>query len=150
MAQATSYRHDKVVVYLGNDATPTVYTAPCGFTDKAVRFEKEMATTPIPDCADLSKSDWNEHDPVSRGIAISGQGVLAEEMLEDWLDAWHSDDPVPAKIDFIGESDIITYTGLIHITTLSVDAAKTEGRARISVELASHGAMAKTKEAVPE
>jgi len=141
MAQATSFKHDKVVVLLGNDADPIVYTAPCGFTEKSLSFEKEQATTAIPDCTDVGAADWEEHDPIARRVTISGNGVLAEESLATWIAAWESDEPVPAKAQLIGATNTITLTGLWLVNTLTIEGNKAAGRARISVEMASHGAV---------
>lgn len=141
MAQATSFKHSDIVVMLGNDASPIVYTAPCAFTEKSLNMEKEMATTGIPDCTDVGAADWEEHDPIARRIGISGSGILAAESEPVWRAAWESDAPVPVKVVLTGPVNTITWTGLFHVTTMSMEANKADGRARYNIEMASHGAI---------
>src|SRR5690606_26138271 len=58
MAQATTIKGGKVRVKIGNNATPIVYTAPCGFTQRSITLTKNLNEVSIPDCENPDKVDW--------------------------------------------------------------------------------------------
>lgn len=140
MAQATTTKGGKVRVLLGNDANPIVYAAPCGFTSKSLTFNKGLEETQVPDCDDPDKVDWIGRDAVSLSMSVSGEGVLAAESVETWLDAWESIDSVPAKIEVEFQAKTITWTGLLHVESFSAEAPNGR-RVTSSVSLQSDGEM---------
>jgi hypothetical protein len=82
MAQATTIRGGKIRVLLGNSATPIVYSAPCGFTQRSVSIDKALEEQAIPDCNDPDKVDWIGRDASSLSMSVSGEGVLAAESVD--------------------------------------------------------------------
>lgn len=143
MAQATTTRGGKVRVLLGDDATPIVYSAPCGFTSKSVTFTKGLEEVMIPDCNDPDKVDWIGRDAMSLSIGVNGDGVLAAESVDTWLDAWHDVESVPAKIEIEFPAKTITYTGRMHVETFSFEAPNSR-RVTSSVAMQSDGEMVRT------
>jgi len=140
MAQPTTIRGGKVRVLLGNDATPIVYASPCGFSQRNVTISKGLEEVNIPDCTDPDKVNWLGRDAVSLSMSIGGEGVLAEESVETWLDAVESVESVPAKVEWQFPTKTITWTGKVHVETL--EAGAQDGRRVTSnVSIQSDGEM---------
>lgn len=141
MAQATTIKGGSGVrVYLGNDADPIEYIAPCGLTEKSLTLTKNTNDVTIPDCDDPDKVDWVGRDTASLSMEISGNGVLAEESVETWLDAWDSINPVPAKVELIFPAKTITWTGMVHVGSVEIGGSNGT-RATANVQIVSDGEM---------
>lgn len=140
MAQATTIKGGKVLVKLGDNASPIVYTAPCGFTSRSVAFNKGLQEVNIPDCADPDSVDWLGRDATSLSMTVSGEGVLAEESVEDWLDAWEDVDSVPVKVEWVFPAKTITWTGRMHVESFETTAANGQ-RVTATVSMQSDGEM---------
>lgn len=138
MARPTTARFGKFSVKLGNDATPTVYTAPCGFTSKSLTLTKELQEVNIPDCDDPDAVAWVGRDASSLSASVSGEGVLASEAVDTWLDAQESVDSVPVKVELEFPAKSIAWTGNMHVANLTLGAEQ-GGRVTISAELQSDG-----------
>lgn len=143
MAQATTIKGGKVRVLLGSGSGPIVYAAPCGFTQRSITLTKALEEINIPDCEDPDKVDWIGRDATSLSMAISGEGVLASESVDTWLEAFESVDSIPVKVEWEFPAKTITYTGLMHVESLEVGAPRT-GRATLNVSMQSDGEMART------
>ncbi|MGU3577096.1 phage tail tube protein [Brucellaceae bacterium C25G] len=140
MAQATTIKGGKIKVLIGNSATPIVYTSPCGFTQRSITLNKGLEEVNIPDCEDPDKVDWVGRDATSLSMSISGEGVLASESVDTWLDAFESIDSVPVKVEWEFPAKTITWTGNMHIESMEVGANNGQ-RATNNVSLQSDGEM---------
>ncbi|UGX87122.1 phage tail tube protein [Phyllobacterium meliloti] len=140
MAQPTTIKGGKVRVFIGNNATPIVYTAPCGFTSKSITLSKGLEEVRLPDCANPDKVDWLGRDATSLSMAISGEGVLTAESVDTWLSAFESVDSVNAKVEWEFPAKLITWTGKMHVETIEVGAPNGQ-RATQTVSLQSDGEM---------
>lgn len=140
IAQATTIKGGKVRVKIGNDASPIVYTAPCGFTQKSISLSKNLNEVSIPDCEDPDKVDWVGRDAASLSMSISGEGVLASESIETWLEAWESIDSVPVQVELVFPATTYTYTGNMHVESLEIGGNNGE-RATNNVSMQSDGEM---------
>lgn len=144
MAAATTTKGGKVRVLLGTPgATPSdpiVYAALCGFTSKSLTLTKGLEEVNVPDCIDPDKVDWVGRDATSLSMSVSGEGVLAQESVEAWLDAWESIDSTPAKVEIEFPAKTITWTGFLHIESFSAEAPNGR-RVTSSVSLQSDGEM---------
>lgn len=140
MAQATTIKGGKIRVLLGNDATPTAYASPCGFTQRSITLNKGLEEINVPDCEDPDKVDWVGRDATSLSMTISGEGVLAAESVDTWLEAFDSIDSVPVKVEWEFPAKTITWTGLMHIESMEVGANNGQ-RATNNVTLQSDGEM---------
>lgn len=141
MAQPTTIRGGKVRVLL--ETTPAVYAAPCGFTQKSVTLSKSLEDVVIPDCDDPDAVDWVGRDATSLSMSVTGEGVLASESIDAWLDAWHDVNSVNAKIEIEFPARTITYTGKVHLESLEVGASNGQ-RATLNVNMQSDGEMVRT------
>ncbi len=138
MAQATTARFGKFRVLLGNAADPIVYSAPCGFTSKSLTLTKNLSDVNIPDCDDPDAVAWVGRDATSLSASISGEGVLASESVETWLDAWEDDESIPVKVEVEFAAKTITWTGYMHVATFTTGAEQ-GGRATANVDMQSDG-----------
>ena len=143
MTAATTIKGGKLRVLLDLAGTNT-FTAPCGFSSKSLTFNKGLEEVSVPDCDDPDKVDWIGRDAVSLSISISGEGVLAVESGETWLDAWESVESVPAKIEIEFPATTITYTGRMHVESLEMGAPNGR-RVTLNVSMQSDGEMVRTE-----
>lgn len=140
MAEPTTIRGGMVRVLLGNTATPIVYAAPCGFTQRNVTINKGLEEVNIPDCDNPDEVNWLGRDATSLSMSIGGEGMLAEESVETWLDAAENVESVPVKVEWEFPTKTITWTGKAHVETF--EAGAQDGR-RVTgnVSLQSDGKM---------
>ncbi|MCI9865812.1 hypothetical protein RHIZ_07650 [Rhizobium skierniewicense] len=149
MAQATTIKGGKIRVLLGNSATPIVYGAPCGFTQRSITLTKGLEEVNVPDCDDPDKVDWVGRDATSLSMGISGEGVLSSESVDIWLEGFESIDSIPIKVEWEFPAKTITWTGYAHIESMEVGANNGQ-RATNNVSLQSDGEMVRvTTPAVP-
>jgi hypothetical protein len=140
MAQATTIKGGKFRVLIGDDAEPIVYAAPCGFTQRAITLSKGLQEVQVPDCEDPDQVDWMGRDATSLSMSVSGEGVLAAESVETWLDAFDDIDSVPVKIEWEFPAKTVTWTGNMHIESLESGATNGQ-RATLNVSMQSDGEM---------
>lgn len=140
MAEPTTIRGGMVRVLLGNRATPIVYAAPCGFSQRSVTINKGLEEVNIPDCDNPDEVNWLGRDATSLSMSVSGEGLLAEESVETWLDAAEDVESVPLKVEWEFPTKTITWTGKAHVETF--EAGAQDGR-RVTgnVSLQSDGKM---------
>ncbi len=143
MAPPITARFGKFRVLLGNSATPTVYSAPCGFTSKSLTLGKSLSEVSIPDCDDPDKPITIGRDVESTTASVSGEGVLAASAVDKWLAAYKSTESVPVKIEIEFSTGTLTFTGKMHVESLEMGAEQ-GGRVTISVSLQSDGELVDT------
>lgn len=146
MAPPSRIKGGKVRVLIGNDAEPIVYTALCGFTSKSLTMSKGLEEVNLGDCDEPDAVNWLGRDAVSLSMSISGEGVLAAESVEAWLDAWEDVESVPVKVELEFPTTTYTYTGRMHVESLEVGAP--DGRTVTNnVSMQSDGKMTRTSAA---
>ena len=138
MAQPTTARFGKFRVKLGNDNSPNEYVAPCGFTSKSLTLTKNLTEVNLPDCDDPDAVAWVGRDAASLSAAVNGEGVLAAESVEVWLNAMESVESVPVLIEIEFPSKTIEWEGRMHIATFTPSADQ-GGRVTVTVEMQSDG-----------
>jgi len=131
----------KVMVFLGNNADPIVYTAPCGFLSRSVSFSRNLNETRIPDCDDPDAPDWVVRDVTSLSMSISGEGVLAESNIEVWMNAFNTAEPAKVKVECIFKNKKVTYTGEMQLENFEINAPNGE-TVSVTVSMQSSGEMA--------
>lgn len=148
MAKPTTILGGKFRVLIGDDSEPIEYAAPCGFTSRSLTLNKGLEEVSIPDCDDPDAIDWVGRDATSLSMSVTGEGVLAAESSETWLDAWHSVDSVPVKIEIQFPAKTITYTGRMHIESLELGAPNGR-RVTNNVSMQSDGEMVRVTTPAP-
>lgn len=141
----TTTRGGKIRVMLGDDSSPQVFSAPCGLSQRSITLSKGLNEVQIPDCDNPDEVTWTGRDASSLSISISGEGVLASESIETWVEAWEDVESVDVRVEV--EFPVTTYiwTGKMHVETLEIGANNGE-RATISVSMQSDGEMVRTSE----
>jgi predicted secreted protein len=138
MARPTTLRGSKLLLKLGDGASPETFVAPCALTTKS--FNRSAATNEfnVADCDDPDAPIWTERVKSALSSSISGSGTLAKESLdlyEDWFAAVDSRN-VQVTIDFtVGPR---TYTGAYHMSTLNITGEQ-DGLIQVEIELQSDG-----------
>ena len=145
MAAPTTARFGKFRVLLGNGDSPLTYTAPCGFTSKSLTLTKNLQDINLPDCDDPDAPAWVGRDVQSLSAAISGEGVLAAESVDEWLEAFEDTDSVPVRIEIEFPISTYVYTGLMHVAEM-VLGAEQGGRVTNNVSMQSDGELVRTLE----
>jgi len=112
-------------------------------TQRSITLSKNLNEVTIPDCADPDKVDWIGRDAASLSMAISGEGVLASESIDAWLEAADSIDSIDVKVDVVFPAKTYTWTGKMHIESLEIGANNGE-RATITISMQSDGEMVRT------
>jgi hypothetical protein len=141
MVAAVSVPQNGVLVKLGAGSGPIVYTAPCAFTERSIRWEKTTTETDIPDCGDPGLPGWVAVDVISRMLRISGGGILSAENWPVWNTAYEANTPTPARLELVLTGSVTyAYEGLLHITSLEPTANRADGRAQLTIEAVSTGA----------
>lgn len=145
MAQPTTARFGAFIVSLGNGDSPLTYTAPCGFTSKALNLQKNLSEVAIPDCDDPDAPFWVARDVQTLTAAVSGEGVLAAESIDKWLDAFYSTESVQVQIEIeLAAFPTETFTGLMHVDGFNITAEQ-GGRVQVSVSMQSDGELVRTQ-----
>lgn len=144
MAKPTTTKGGLLRILLGNSATPIVYAAPCGLTSKSLTISKGLEEVNIPDCDDPTAIDWLGRDATSLSMSVSGEGVLAQEAVETWLDAAESPDSVPVKVEMEFPTTTWTWTGYMQVESAEIGAPSNTGRVTINLSMQSDGEMART------
>lgn len=140
MAVPTTIKGGKVRVLLLDENSPNSYTAPCGFTSRSITLSKALNDFQIPDCDDPDAVDWLGRDAVSLSMSVSGEGVLSEESVETWLDAFEDVDSVGAKVEWEFPTKTVTWTGLMHVESVEVVAQNAQ-RVTLNISMQSDGVM---------
>lgn len=143
MAQPTTARFGKFKIELGDGASPEVFSAPCGFTSKSLTLTKNLQEVNIPDCADPDAVAWVGRDAASLSASVSGEGVLASESVETWLDAFEDTESVNVRITITFATKVVQWVGKMHLSTFTPSADQ-GGRVTASVEMQSDGELVRT------
>lgn len=143
MAQPTTARFGKFKIELGDGASPEVFAAPCGFTSKSLTLTKNLEEVNIPDCDDPDAVAWVGRDASSLSASVSGEGVLASESVETWLDAFEDTESVNVRITITFAAKVVQWVGKMHLSTFTPSADQ-GGRVTASVEMQSDGELVRT------
>src|SRR5690606_36580001 len=122
MAKPSTTKGGRFRVLLGDDQdNPVQYAAPCGFTSKSLTMTKGLEEVILPDCDDPALVPWVGQDATSISMTVSGEGVLAAESIDAWLEAWESTDSWPVKIEIeLASGKLLTWTGRMQVSTLTM------------------------------
>jgi TP901-1 family phage major tail protein len=140
MASPTRIKGGKIRVLLQDTNSPTAYTAPCGLTSRSVSFGKGLNEYQLPNCEDPDSVDWLGRDATSLSMSVSGEGVLAAESIERWLEAWEDVESVNVKVEWEFPLKTYTWTGKMHVENIEVTAQNAQ-TATMNVSLQSDGEM---------
>lgn len=144
MAIAQTFRFSGYRVLLGNGAEPEVFAAPCGFTERSLSFNRELAETNTPDCANEDAPSWLERDVTSMSATISGQGVLESTALPIWIGLLNTTESFNARVELWREgAKVGTWAGAFALESFETAGTKGE-RVTVNVTMQSDGAVTYT------
>lgn len=86
MAQPTVLPGTKLLILVGDGASPEIFAEPCGLTTKSFDLAASTNTTLLPDCDDPEAPAWEAKDVNALSATVSGSGVMAIESFEKWND----------------------------------------------------------------
>lgn len=145
MALPTTKRFGQFLVKLGDGATPEVFSAPCGFTEKSLSLSAETSDQTIPDCADPDAAAWTAREISRLSGEVAGQGLLAVEAISTWRTWFLSADPKNVRIEISGTGAAGGgyYAGSFLLTSFELGATLGE-KVTCNVTMVSDGAVAWT------
>lgn len=143
MAQPVTARPGKMRILLGDGADPETFVAPCGLTTKSLTLTQNLSEVTIPDCDDPDAPYWIGRDTTNLSMSISGEGVLAAEALQTWLDAAYSTDAVSSRVEIEFATGEQLFAGLFKVDSLAINADQGP-RISVSISLQSDGEIAKS------
>lgn len=130
-------------VLLGDGGEPEAFAAPCGLTTKSLTIAQNLSEVTIPDCDDLDAPYWIARDTTNLSASVSGEGVLAAESLQTWLDAAFSTDAVNARIEIEFSTGTQTFSGAFKVDNFQISAQQGQ-RVSVSISMQSDGQIAKS------
>ena len=80
----------KLLLKIGDGASPEVFAAPCGITTKAFNFASAVNEVDLVDCDDPDAVGWVANEKRNRSLTISASGVLDTTVLDTYRD-FHGD-----------------------------------------------------------
>lgn len=138
MAQPTTAKFGKMLVLLGDGVSPETFAAPCGFSSKNLTFTKGLTEINLPDCIDPDAPSNVGRDVENLSAAITGEGVLAAESIDEWIAAYESTTAVNVKITIEIGIFTHTWTGAMHVSEWALGAEQ-GGRVTSAITMASDG-----------
>lgn len=138
MAAPTTLRGTKLLVKLGNGATPEVFTAPCALATKAFNRSSSTNEFNVADCDDPDAPVWTERVKGAITAGVSGSGTLAKESLDMYEAFFEEVDPRNIQITIDYAVGPRTYQGKFVMTTLNITGEQ-DGLIQVEIEFASSG-----------
>ena len=141
MARPTTASWTKLLIMLGNAASPEVFTAPCALTTKGISFSADTSDSNVPDCDDPDAPSWVERVKRSLSAGITGSGRLAMESLPTWWNFYKQDESknVRVKLDVSAANNGGHWAGKFVLTAFNIEGNENDGKIGVSVTLASDG-----------
>lgn len=141
MARPTTLRGSKLLIKLGDGATPEVFSAPCALTTKAFNRSASVNEFNIGDCDTPDDPMWTERVVSALSSTLSGSGTLSQESLAAY-EAFFADPDgrnVQVLINWASSPD--TYQGKYVMTTFNITGEQ-DGLIQVEIELQSSGVVA--------
>ncbi|MFN6950984.1 MAG: phage tail tube protein [Albidovulum sp.] len=141
MARPTTLRGSKLLIKLGDGASPEAFTAPCALSTKAFNRSAGVNEFNVGDCDDPDAPIWTERVKSALSSTVSGSGTLAKESLAAYEAFFVEPDPgnVQITVDWVG--DPVTYQGAYVMTAFNITGEQ-DGLIQVEIELQSSGEVA--------
>lgn len=141
MAQPTTIKDGSFILELGDGATPEVFSAPCGFTQKSLTLSSSLSEVLIPDCNNPDAPIYVARDVQSKSLEVSGEGVLAAESLVTWINWYKSaaSKNIRLRQVFPAPTGTITFSCAALAENIEFSGSRGNGRVTINVSIASDG-----------
>lgn len=149
MALVKTLAGEKLLVQIGDGASPEVYTHDCLINgDRGAQLASDTTDTTTPDCDDPTLPGWKEVFKDGLRMTISGAGKLHTASYQTWFNWFNSDTPknCRVKLDVAGSLGGGYLYGAFKLTALNLNGPRKD-HSTIDVTLMSHGAIAWTANA---
>lgn len=100
MARPTTLKGSKVLIQLGDGASPEQFAAPCALTTKSISLDAASNDFNVPDCDDPDLPVWTERVVSALSAGVSGNGTLAMESFDEWRDWFLSGEARNIRVKF--------------------------------------------------
>jgi hypothetical protein len=84
MARPKTLKGSKVLIRLGDGASPENFVAPCALTTKGINLAAASNEFNVPDCDDPDAPTFTERVVSALSAGIAGSGTLAMDSLQTW------------------------------------------------------------------
>lgn len=144
MAKAKTVSFAKLIIQVGDGASPEIFAAPCGLTSRGFNRTANTNDVVVPDCDDEDAAAWIENDVVSLQAGVTGSGVLDLDALDVW-DEWFESKELRncrVVIDVPLAQNGRHYAGQFRLTGFNM-TGEIGNKAQVEVTLASSGPVLK-------
>lgn len=124
MADAETMRGTKLLIKIGDGATPEVFTHNCSINGaRSMTLSAGTNETSVPDCDDPDLMAWVGREKVSLSAQIQGAGVLNTPDIPFFDGYFRSPDPKNCRVvvDVPGADGGGYWAGAFHLTEFAVD-----------------------------
>lgn len=141
MAQVNYTRGVKLVLKVGDGASPEVFTALCTINaERGISFDGTFRDEVIPDCADPDLMAWVAREAESLSVGVTGGGMSAKEDVNTLWTWWSSGESKNVQIilDDATAANVITFEGAFKLTNFDLSGNRGE-KVASTLTLASDG-----------
>lgn len=139
MAKPTTASWTKLVLYVGDDASPQTFAKRvCGLTTKSFAINAQTADTVVPDCDNPDQPAWIERIIRSLSSSFSGAGVLAVENRDFFADWALAGTILDCRIA-IESATPIHFAGRFALTKFEITGNEADGKLNASMAFDSDG-----------
>lgn len=100
MAFTDKLKGTRLVLEIGNGATPEVFSPMCGISQKGLSQTRQTSDTTDWDCADPDATPITIRDINQADWSVSGSGLLHRPLLATVQEAYDTTDPVNFRVNF--------------------------------------------------
>lgn len=141
MAAVKHARGVKLLVKVGDGASPEVFTAYCTINAaRGISFTSATRDFNLPDCADPDEIGWIIREKESLSVTITGGGMLNTPDVDTFFDWWKdaASKNVQVVVDVPSADGGVVFEGPFHLTDFDVSGDR-GGKMEASLTLQSDG-----------
>lgn len=149
MAAVKHTRGVKLLIKVGDGATPEVFTPMCSINaQRGISFTSTTSDFEIPDCSDPEEIAWAVREKTGLAATITGAGIVNTPDVGDMYDWLISPDPKNCLVvlDVPSADGGVIFAGAFHLTDFELTGDR-GGKVETSLTLASDGEVTKAANA---
>lgn len=136
----------RLVVKVGNGATPEVFTPLCTINaERGITFNAQTNDETIPNCEDLDAIAWLVREKASLSVDVTGGGKSHKDDIKKLWDWWKS--PESQNCQVVVDDDVvanqITFEGPFHLTQFDLNGGEGQ-KVASTMSLSSDGEVTAT------
>lgn len=135
----------KLLLKLGDGASPEVFAAPCSInTDRGIQFTANENTFTIIDCADPEAVAWLDSEIESLRVSASGSGMLNTPDVDDFWEWWESGESKNCQliVDVLAANGGRIFEGGFKLLSFEINGSR-GSKMEVSISFASSGPVTK-------